>query len=173
MKDTDIVEKRINDLSQYAQHSLLFVEAKHGAFVALCLVLAIGIIENFMHTEPECVCRTVVTFVALLFLIASLCTSLWAFYPTKTRKPATKTPAAEDTLFRCENIECFSLEQLMERLSQGAENHEFDSFQKQKINHIIIVSVAAARKYRLFRNALKLFAIFTLLFVIMLLINFL
>ncbi len=173
MKNTDIIEKRINDLSQYAQHSLLFVEAKHGAFVALCLVLAIGIIENFMHTEPECVCRTVVTFVALLFLIASLCTSLWAFYPTKTRKPATKTPAAEDTLFRCENIECFSVEQLMVRLSQGAENHEFDSFQKQKINHIIIVSVAAARKYWLFRNALKLFAIFTLLFVIMLLINFL
>lgn len=128
MKNTDIIEKRINDLSQYAQHSLLFVEAKHGAFVALCLVLAIGIIENFMHTEPECVCRTVVTFVALLFLIASLCTSLWAFYPTKTRKPATKTPAAEDTLFRCENIECFSVEQLMVRLSQGAENHEFDNF---------------------------------------------
>lgn len=164
------IEKRLDDLSQYVQHSLTFVEAKHGAFIALCLVLLSVIIENCM--EVASLCEYILTTATLVFLICSLCTSLWAFYPVKKGGNANPFVKPTDSIFRCENIESLSSQQLMQKLSEGVEEYEFDSFQREKVNNIIAVSKAASRKYRLFRTALKIFAVFICLFVVMLILKF-
>ncbi len=164
------VEKRLDDLSQYVQHSLTFVEAKHGAFIALCLVLLSVIIENCMERASLCEC--VLTIIALAVLIVALCTSLGAFYPVKKGGKAKPVVKPTDSIFRCENIESLSSQQLMQKLSEGVEEYEFDSFQREKVNNIIAVSKAASRKYRLFRTALKIFAVFICLFVVMLILKF-
>ncbi len=169
----DKVEERISELMQYVDHSITFVEAKHGSFIALCLVFLIGIIENFMGSD--CLCKNLLVAGLLFFLIASLLTSLYAFYPKQRFTGRDSIPEESNIthLFRCENLETYKPEDLMRKLSEGVEDHVFDDFEKEKIDKIICASKSAARKYRLFRRALSFFVYFIVLFVITLILQLL
>ncbi len=167
------VEKRLEDLIQYVNHSLVFVETKHGSFIALCIVFLIGIVEHFMNKDNNSECGfifgKILVLIAFIVLIAAFSTSLLAFYPMKKSLKCTCKKSLEEigSFFRCENLEHCSPELLMTMLSEGEEEYEFDDFEKQKIERILNTSKVVARKYRLFRCSIRLFSMFILLFVLM------
>ncbi len=157
----EIVERRINDLTEYVSRSLHFVEAKNGSFLAFCGAIIVAILS--FKTE-YCVQK--------LFLLCSLlplfiCETLlaYSFFPKNKnikKKKQRRNKSHEKTLplFSCENISEMDRTELREYLSEGFSDYEFNEFENHKITSIINDACAAAHKYRLFRYALKTLAYF-------------
>lgn len=160
------VGKRIDDLRSYVQSSLNLVEAKHASFIALAIVFW-GIIIDKFSFEDSC-WEKVFLVLTIISLFVTIAVSLWSFYPKRSRQKPDRKRITSHYLFRCENLEYYSADFLKEALSEGFPNYKFDSFESQKIENIIDISKAAARKYRLFRDALLLASLSILFFTLLL-----
>lgn len=170
--NSDAVEKRINELTQYVNHSLLFVEAKHASFIALCLVIVSVIFEHFVEPKSSTCCMKLFILITIITLLASLFESLRAFFPITGIKGKTKDKPSGNIghIFRCENIERYSTEELMKIITEeneGEEEYVFSNFEKQQIENIIKTSEIVARKYRLIRSAITIFKLFITEFIIL------
>lgn len=169
--NSDAVEKRINELTQYVNHSLLFVEAKHASFIALCLVIVSVIFEHFVEPHSS-TCMKLFILITIITILASLSESLRAFFPITEIKGKTKDKQSGNIghIFRCENIERYSTEELMKIITEENEVEEkyvFSNFEKQQIENIIKISEIVARKYRLIRSAITIFKLFITEFIIL------
>lgn len=169
--NSDAVEKRINELTQYVNHSLLLVEAKHASFIALCLVIVSVIFEHFVEPHSS-TCIKLFILITIITLLASLFESLRAFFPMKKIKGKTKDKPSGNIghIFRCENIERHSTEELMKIITEendGEEKYVFSNFERQQIENIIKTSEIVARKYRLIRSAITIFKLFITEFIIL------
>lgn len=169
MESAEKVEKRLDYLSQYVEQSLLFVETKHAAFIAMSLVFIIGLFEQFMTHPIEHCCMRLFGGLALLLLLIALIISLLAFYPIrKSRRYFEKVSDSDfKSIFRCENLAHLSVDELVKKLTEDIDDYELDVFDRERLESIIAVSKATARKYRLFRICLRLFFCFILLFLVL------
>lgn len=160
------VGKRIDDLRSFVYSAKKSIEAKHASFIALAIVF-LGAIINKFSFEGSCWEKSslVLTIISLIITIA---VSLWSFYPKRSSQKPDRKRITSHYLFRCENLEFYSEDFLKEALSKDFTNYKFDSFESQKIRNIIYISRAAARKYRLFRDALLLASLSILFFTLLL-----
>lgn len=179
MDRSETINSRINDLVNYTRHSLLFVEAKHGAFIGLCLAM-LGSIASLISKDtlnqiiaPKCLCIAIGVIITLTSWLMALCCSLWAVYPRSTPLKRRRVTSPPGILFRSESLAHYTEEQLMASLSEGIKGYLFDNYQKHRINNILDTARSTARKYRLFRWSLRLlfvsvaFATVTLILIIL------
>ena len=159
------INSRINNLVDYTRHSLLFVEAKHGVFIGLCLAI-LGSIASLISQDtlnqiiaPKCLCVTIGAIITFASWIMALCSSLWAVYPRSSPLKRIRVTSPRGILFRSESLAHYTEEQLMASISEGIEGYQFDNYQKQRINNIIDTARSTARKYQLFRLSLRLFIV--------------
>jgi hypothetical protein len=140
------LSENIQELYEYVQGSLSFIETKNGVFVALLG----GLIATIISFSAECE-NNLWLYLSTIPPVAALAFLLLSFYPLKPRKRKGKARHGScDSLclFRCENIAKLSGEQLSRCLSGELNSH--------KIEYIRSASKIAARKYRLSRIATKL-----------------
>ncbi|MDO4779879.1 MAG: hypothetical protein Q3992_02510 [Bacteroides sp.] len=195
--NNEIVDKRINELTQYVNQSLLLVEAKHASFTALCLVLVSVIFEHFIG-KHSCVFMKYLIAITTITLLASMSISIFAIYPRERKKRKNKkgtlsileknyqkikkfSYSKKDTgnkkkyeihyLFRCEDIESSSNKIIMRIISEGIEGYKFSDFDRQRIDKIMGVAKSASRKYRLFRRAICCFGFFIIEFITLIILK--
>lgn len=80
-----VVDKRIDDLIHDVNHAILFVEAKHGSFIALCLVLIAVIFEHFIGKHSCPFINALITATTITLLVSMLI-SIRAIYPRKRKR---------------------------------------------------------------------------------------
>ena len=162
-QDTDM-NYRLDRLTDYANGSLGFAEAKNAAL----LTLSIAIVAAILATNPTDECAKALLYLSLLPLIITIFILVISFYPVNSRQKAAK-PGKSTDLFSCENIAAMGLEKLTERVLEGSESPLPDLFQQQQLINILRKSQAAARKYQLFRLATRGFVLFLMVFALYLL----
>jgi hypothetical protein len=138
--------ENIQELYEYVQGSLNFIEAKNGVLVALFG----GLIAAILSFSPENSHRLWL-YLSIVPPTAALIPLLFSFYPVTRRKRKNKTAQGSGEnmgLFRCENIAKLSKDELSLRLSEQLDSH--------KIEYLHSASKTAARKYRLSRISIKL-----------------
>lgn len=192
-----VVDKRIDDLIHDVNHAILFVEAKHGSFIALCLVLIAVIFEHFIGKHSCPFINALITATTITLLVSMLI-SIRAIYPRKRKRRKGRKEtlsilekswqkikkflhSKKETenkekhkihyLFRCEEIELSSSGEIMNIVSEGIEKYEFSEFEKYKINKIMGVAKSASRKYRLFRRAICCFGFFIIEFITLIILK--
>jgi hypothetical protein len=162
--------QKVKDLYEYVQHSLIFVEAKHGVITALNGGAIIGIgsmlqdyaINNYFHQNN---CWYYLAFVPPIF---SLVFSLSSFYPPRAIQKKSQE-LCNGTLFNCENLSAFSEEELVQMLADGNELSRFD---REKVAYIQRTAKVVGRKYKLFRKALLCLSLYGLLLLAYLIVQF-
>lgn len=170
MSSKDVIPGRIAELTNYVEHSLKLVEAKHGSLIVLCTACIFGLVEHF--SRPSSLYEIILLVAALVPLLIATGMSVWAFYPVRSRQ------RTDSFIFRCENLEFYSAKDLVDRLMSREETEqrhvydELDEFDRQRIERVLRSSRVVARKYRLFRRALFFFGLFACLFSIILIIKF-
>lgn len=192
-----VVDKRIDDLIHDVNHAILFVEAKHGSFIALCLVLIAVIFEHFIGKHSCPFINALITATTITLLVSMLI-SIRAIYPRKRkrRKGRKETLSTLEKswqkikkflhtkketenkekyeihyLFRCDEIEQSSSGKIMKIVSEGIEGYRFSEFEKHKINKIMGVAKSTSRKYRLFRRAICCFGFFIIEFITLIILK--
>ncbi|MDR0567171.1 MAG: hypothetical protein LBG47_09090 [Prevotellaceae bacterium] len=138
--------ENIQELYEYVQGSLSFIETKNGVFVALLGGL-IATILSFLVEGGHCLWF----YLSIIPPTAALIPLLLSFYPVKQgkRKSSAKQGSGESScLFRCENIAKLSKDELAHSLSGELTSH--------KIEYIHSASKTIARKYRLSRISIRL-----------------
>lgn len=192
-----VVDKRIDDLINAMNQAILFAEAKHGSFIALCLVLIAVIFEQFIGKHSCPFINAIITATTITLLVSMLI-SIFAIYPRKRKKrkgrketlsilekswqkikkflygkkeTENKEKHKIHYLFRCEEIELSSSGEIMNIVSEGIEGYKFNEFEKHKINKIMGVAKSASRKYRLFRRAIYSFVFFTIEFILLIILK--
>jgi hypothetical protein len=138
--------ENIQELYEYVQSSLNFIEAKNGIIVALLGGLIAAILSFSMER-----CNSLWFYLAVIPPAAALIPLLLSFYPVQhcRRKNKINQESHKNRyLFRCENIAKFSKDELVHLLSEKLDN--------SKIEYIHRTSEITARKYKLSRIAINL-----------------
>ena len=138
--------EKIQELYEYVQGSLNFIETKNGVFVALLGGL-VATILSFLAERGHCLWL----YLSIIPPTAALIPLLLSFYPAKQgrRKSSANQGCGENRcLFRCENIAKLSEDELAHALSGDLRSH--------KIEYIHSASKTIARKYRLSRISMRL-----------------
>lgn len=102
-------------------------------------------------------------YLVLLPPMVSLYFALASFYPPRETLSLPQKGLCNGTLFNCENISAFSMEELTNIL---VEKNDISNFEKEKISYILETANRTARKYRLFRKGLKGFAVYVVIFIL-------
>jgi hypothetical protein len=152
--------KNIQELYEYVQSSLNFIETKNGVVVALLG----GLIAAILSFSKECG-NNLWLYLSIIPPAAALIPLLLSFYPVKHRRRKSETNQEDPKnsyLFRCENIEKLSKDELAHCLSGKLDNY--------KIEYIHRTSKTIARKYKLSRVSIKLlfglYIVYTVIIVI-------
>jgi hypothetical protein len=161
--------ENVEEMYEYVNHSLTFVEAKNGVLVALNGGIIIGIssllqdyVNNSCFHENNCW-----YYLAFVPPILSLVFSLSSFYPPRAIQQKSQE-LCNGTLFNCENLSAFSEEELAQMLADGKELSRFD---REKIAYIQRTAKVVGRKYKLFRKALLSLSLYGLLLLVYLIVQ--
>ncbi|MDR2804361.1 MAG: DUF5706 domain-containing protein [Dysgonamonadaceae bacterium] len=139
-------KESIQELYEYVQSSLNFIEAKNGVIVTLLGGLIVAILSFSMEGR-----NNLWLYLSIIPSAAALIPLLLSFYPVQRRRRKSKINQEDHKnsyLFRCENIAKFSKDELAHLLSGKLDG--------QKIEYIHSASKTIARKYRLSRISMKL-----------------
>lgn len=160
MDEQKKIDERVNQLFDYAKHSLIFAKTKNASLLAL----TVAILAGLLGIDQENNSQLLLLYIPMLPLVLAILILCLSFFPCKRKSTQKNSEAKDAPLFNCENITKMGIDALVQNIQNGTTASMPDYFLIQQIKAIFSTSQAASRQYKLFRLALWITGIFVATF---------
>ncbi len=146
------MKEDIKDIFQNVNEWLKFAEAKHAGMIVLNSGIIFGILSIYKDYKTIIDWRLILTIIIVIGV--SIILSLISLFPITKNEAKNKQTNVTPNLFFFGSLSKLSEIELKNELLKSNPNYQFDRFEEDLMNQIIVNAIITTKKYKLFKFAI-------------------
>ena len=151
-KPKEKMKQEIKEIFQNVNEWLKFAEAKHAGLIVLNSGLIFGILS--IYKDYKTIIDWHLILVIIIVIGISIILSLISLFPITKNETKNKQVNVTPNLYFFGSLSKLSEIELKSELLKSNPNYQFDRFEEDLINQIVVNAIIATRKYKLFKFAI-------------------
>jgi len=146
-----IMKQEIKDIFQNVNEWLKFAEAKHAGMIVLNSGIIFGLLSIYKNYKTIIDWRLILVLVIIFGI--SIILSLISLFPVTKNETNKKQANVTPNLYFFGSLSKLNENDLKDELLKSNPKYQFDRFEDDLINQIIVNAIIATKKYKLFKIA--------------------